>query len=195
MFTGIIRDTGTVALNRGKLLALRPGPRFGRRPGLGASVAVNGVCLTVARLRHGRLEFEMSPETLARTNLGTLRPGDRVNLEPSLRAGDELGGHWVSGHVDARSEVLEAAAQPGGFRRLRLRLPAELKGLVAFKGSVAIDGTSLTVTRVARGWFETVLVPHTMERTTLGGLGPRDPVNLEADMLARYVRAVLRGGA
>lgn len=188
MFTGIIRSLGKVEANsRGRL---RVAGRLGRVP-LGGSIAINGVCLTVARRTARAYEFEMSPETLDRTNLGALRAGARVNLEPALRGADPLGGHLVSGHVDAPARVLERGPQPGGFLRLRVELPAPLASLVAVKGSIAVDGTSLTVTKVGRGFFETVLVPHTLERTTLGERKPGDTVNLEADMLARYVQRAL----
>ncbi|MBI4425735.1 MAG: riboflavin synthase [Elusimicrobia bacterium] len=190
MFTGIVRSLGRVTANaRGRL---RVSGRLGRLP-LGASVAVNGVCLTVVRRAGGTLDFETSPETLRRTNLGALKPEDPVNLEPALRASDPIGGHWVSGHVDAPARVLESEDQPGGFRRVRISLPASLLELVAVKGSIAVDGTSLTVTGVGKGWFETVLVPHTLERTTLGARRPGDAVNLEADLLARYLQRLLRG--
>ncbi|MBI4346533.1 MAG: riboflavin synthase [Elusimicrobia bacterium] len=188
MFTGIVRQLGRVSANaRGRL---RVDGRLGRLP-KGASVAVNGVCLTVVKQTAASVEFEMSDETLRRTNLGRLRPKDPVNLEPALKASDPIGGHWVLGHVDAPARVLEVAAQPGGFKRVRIGLPAALARLVAEKGSIAVDGTSLTVTAVGKSWFETVLVPHTLERTTLGERKPGDWVNLEADMLARYLDRLL----
>ena len=188
MFTGIVRELGRVAANaKGRL---RVDGRLGRQP-RGASVSVNGVCLTVVRQTSSSVEFEMSAETLRRTNLGRLKPRDPVNLEPALRASDPLGGHWVSGHVDAPARVQEVEPQPGGFKRVRVELPRALSRLVAEKGSIAVDGTSLTVTAVGRGWFETVLVPHTLERTTLGGREAGDWVNLEVDMLARYLDRLL----
>lgn len=188
MFTGIVRELGRVAANSGG--RLRVDGRLGRLP-RGASVAVNGVCLTVVRQTRAAVEFEMSEETLRRTNLGKLKPRDPVNLEPALRACDPIGGHWVSGHVDAPARVLAVEEQPGGFRRVRVSLPPALARLVAEKGSIAVDGTSLTVTAVGRNWFETVLVPHTLERTTLGERRPGDWVNLEADLLARYLDRLL----
>ena len=188
MFTGIVRKLGRVSANgKGRL---RVDGRLGRQP-RGASVSVNGVCLTVVKQTATFVEFEMSAETLRRTNLGRLKPRDPVNLEPALKASDPLGGHWVSGHVDAPARVLQVETQPGGFKRVRVELPPALSRLVAAKGSIAVDGTSLTVTAVKRGWFETVLVPHTLERTTLGERAPGDWVNLEADMLARYLDRLL----
>lgn len=187
MFTGLIRELGSVKARGRDSLEVRSA----LKPALGASVAVNGVCLTVTRRRAGALSFDVHAETWRRTALGELRPGQPVNLEPSLKAGDEMGGHIVSGHVDARAEVLEAR-RAGGFVEMAFSLPAELRGLVAVKGSIAVDGVSLTVTKVAPGRFEVALVPHTLSRTTLGSKKKGDPVNLEADMLARYVREALK---
>lgn len=188
MFTGIIQAVGTVA-SRGRAGLSIKAP-LSARPG--DSVAVNGACLTVTSPpKGGRLHFDVSDETWRLTNLGDLSAGAPVNLEPALKAGDALGGHMVSGHVDARGRILELEPLEGGFARLRVELPAALKGLVALKGSVAIDGISLTVTRVGPKWFETVLVPHTLARTNLGRRKAGQIVNLEADLIARYVRAAL----
>jgi riboflavin synthase alpha subunit len=188
MFTGIIQTVGTVA-SRGRAGLTIKAP-LRARPG--DSVAVNGACLTVTRPpKGGALTFDVSDETWRLTNLGELSAGEAVNLEPALRAGDALGGHLVSGHVDARARLLQLESLPGGFARLRVELPAALKGLVALKGSVAIDGISLTVTRVASKWLETVLVPHTLAHTNLGRREAGHTVNLEADLIARYVRAAL----
>ncbi len=187
MFTGLVRGQGVVvARSKSRLEIKTP---LGAR--LGDSIAVNGACLTVAKARNGRLSFDVSPETWRLTNLGSLVESDKVNLEPSLRAGDALGGHMVSGHVDATGRVLQRQERPYGFLRLRFSLPPRLQGLAARKGSIAVDGVSLTVTAVRRGWFEAELVPHTLKETTLGVRAPGDAVNLEADMIARYVRAAL----
>lgn len=188
MFTGIVQKLGVVKKARGNTLEIGAAlPRLKA----GDSVAINGACLTVTRRLKGRLAFDVSAETRRLTNLEGLKPGMRVNLEPALRSGDALGGHLVSGHVDARAAVLEREVLPEGFLRLRVELPASLRGLAAVKGSVVVDGVSLTVTGVGRDYFETVLVPHTLSRTTLGERRPGDAVNLEADMIARYVRSVL----
>lgn len=188
MFTGIIQAVGTVASKGRTALSIRADLRA--RPG--DSVAVNGACLTVTKPPKGGLfDFDVSDETWRLTNLGELSPGTPVNLEPALKAGDALGGHLVSGHVDARGAILELEELKDGFARLRVELPAALKGLVALKGSVAVDGISLTVTRVSARWFETVLVPHTLANTNLGRRKAGDVVNLEADLIARYVRAAL----
>lgn len=188
MFTGIIRQLGTAAGLSGRTLRVKA--RLERQPA-GASVAVNGACLTVTRHSAGILSFDVSAETLARTNLGALKPGDPVNLEPALRACDPVGGHWVTGHVDAAAPILEREALPGGFERLRAAWPEALRGLAAVKGSMAVDGVSLTVTATGEGFVETVLIPETLRRTTLGRRRPGDAVNLEADLVARYLKSLV----
>ncbi len=188
MFSGIIETLGRVETRTASTLTVKaalPKPR------LGASVAVNGCCLTVTAAKGGALRFDVGPETWARTNLGALKAGDAVNVEPSLRLGDEVGGHFVTGHVDATARLLVLEPWTKGFLRLRAELPKALRGLVAEKGSVAVDGISLTVTAVSPKWLEIMLVPHTLERTTLGRRRPGARVNLEADPLARYARAAL----
>ncbi|UPT75109.1 MAG: riboflavin synthase [Elusimicrobiota bacterium] len=182
MFTGIINHLGKVTKRTATTLEISAKIP---KPKLGASIAVNGVCLTAT----GGLKFDVGPETWKRTSLGSLKPGAVVNVEPSLRLGDEIGGHFVSGHVDAAAKVL--ALEPWGeaFYRLRLELPAALRGLVAVKGSVAVDGISLTVTAVAKDHLEIMLVPHTLRNTNLGKRAAGDRVNLEADPLARYAMA------
>ncbi|MBI3551707.1 MAG: riboflavin synthase [Elusimicrobia bacterium] len=184
MFTGIIQRTGTVARKNESRLLVRA--RLSAKPG--DSVAVNGACLTVTAPRsRAALCFDVHEETWGRTNLGALKPGDLVNLEPALRAGEPLGGHLVSGHIDAPARIIKLSRLSGGFARLRVELPAALKNLVAVKGSIAVDGISLTVTRVVRGWFEAALVPHTLASTNLARRRPGESVNLEADLIARYV--------
>jgi riboflavin synthase alpha subunit len=188
LFTGIIQTKGRVAARNGRKLLVSA--RLSAKPG--DSVAVNGTCLTVtAPIKRGSLSFDVSDETWDRTSLGELKAGESVNLEPALRAGDALGGHLVSGHVDARGKILDIETLPEGFARLRVELPPQLLGLIAVKGSVAVDGISLTVTKVGRGWFEAALVPHTMRHTNLSNRRPGQRVNLEADLIARYVQAAL----
>jgi riboflavin synthase alpha subunit len=186
MFTGIIQTIGRVAA-RGKnsleLEACLPRTR------IGDSVAVNGACLTVRKATGRRLSFDVSEETWRLTNLGSLGRGMKVNLEPALRAGDPLGGHLLSGHVDARAQILKMESLPESFACLRVELPKALEGLIALKGSVTVDGVSLTITRLGPGYFESVLVCHTLKNTTLGLRRPGEMVNLEADLIARYVRA------
>jgi riboflavin synthase len=165
---------------------------LGERLSVGASLAVSGVCLTVlAEERTARLSaVELSPETLARTTLGGLRGGDPVNLEPSLRAGDPLGGHWVQGHVDTTVEVLERR-QRGDHRELAFAMPGELAAYLVEKGSVALDGVSLTISALAGDRFEVALIPHTLEVTTLSRLAVGHRVNLEVDILAKYIARAL----
>jgi riboflavin synthase len=157
---------------------------------LGESVAVSGVCLTVRERTAAGFVADLSPETLARTTLGGARPGARVNLERSLRLGDRLGGHLVLGHVDASAQV-QAAREQQGFRLLRVAVPPALAPEVAEKGSVAVDGVSLTVAACGDAWLEVALIPATLAATTLSVLQPGARVNLETDVLAKYVRRAL----
>lgn len=195
MFTGIVLEIGEIrrsetragasgASDRRIEIACATIPR--ERLELGASVSVDGVCLTVAAQGAGSFFADVSGETLAVTTLGAKRDGARVNLEPALRAGDALGGHWVSGHVDGLAEVLSSR---GDARSLRVELaaPAALARYIARKGSVTLDGVSLTVNDVEGARFTINLVPHTLEVTTLGSLAPGARLNLEIDVLARYV--------
>ncbi|MBI4057078.1 MAG: riboflavin synthase, partial [Elusimicrobia bacterium] len=173
---------------------IRPGRDRGTRAGnpqsairLGSSLAVNGVCLTVTSKENGTLTFDVSPETLKRTNLGTLKPASPVNLEKPLTSKDPIGGHWVTGHVDAFVPLLKKINLPKGFTNMRFELPKSLKSFVAVKGSVAVDGISLTVTAVGKDFFEVALIPHTLSQTTLGEKRLGESVNLEVDLLARYL--------
>ncbi len=183
MFTGIINVLGKMEKRAGARLWIRAKIK---KPKLGASIAVNGACLTAVSTKKALHQFKVGPETWSRTNLGSLKKGSPVNVETSLRLGDEVGGHFVSGHVDATAEIL--ALEPWGdeFWRLRVRLPKILRGLVAEKGSIAVDGISLTVSKTAAAWFEVMIVPHTIASTNLGRRGAGERVNLEADPLARY---------
>jgi riboflavin synthase len=197
MFTGIVEELGEVlALERSAdaavLVVLAPG--VGQDVSVGASIAVDGVCLTMTGAEpapDGRsLRFDVMAETLHRSTLGRLRPGDVVNLERAVRADGRLGGHIVQGHVDGVAVV--AASQPGdGWERVRFDLPEDLARYVAQKGSVAVDGVSLTVTAVGRTWFEVGLIPETLRRTTLGQRPVGAPVNLEVDVLAKYTERLL----
>jgi riboflavin synthase len=189
VFTGLVAETGRVQVHDAAELVVRCSPAFRRPLAAGASVSVSGVCLTVARLDGEDLAFDLSPETLGRTTLGALRAGADVNLEAPLRAGDPLGGHWVQGHVDGTTQVLSVARSGvrGDHRDARFELPVGWLALVAPQGSVAIDGVSLTVAGIDDGAFRVALVPHTLAVTTLGGLRPGDRVNVELDVLAKYV--------
>jgi riboflavin synthase len=197
MFTGIVEATGTVVAlaaapdGSGALLELAA-PALAAGLAVGDSVAVNGCCVTVAARRPDGFAADLVAETLRRTALGGLRPGDRVNLELPLAAGGRLGGHLVQGHVDGVGRVLERAPVGAG-EELRVELPAQLERYVVEKGSVAVDGVSLTVAGVGPGWFSVALVPHTLAATTLGERRPGDPVQLEVDVVAKYVERLLEG--
>lgn len=190
MFTGLVQQIGRVraAEARGGDLRLQieSGSLPAERLRTGASVSVDGVCLTVAEPGAGHFTADVSGETLRVTTLGSRRAGDSVNLEPSLRVGDELGGHWVSGHVDGIAEVTATAPEARSLV-VRLKAPASLARYIARKGSVTLDGVSLTVNGVDGAEFSINLIPHTLEVTTLGALKPGSRLNLEVDLLARYV--------
>ena len=189
MFTGLIQSTGeileSVPRARGISLCIHPlETRF--HPALGASVSVNGVCLTVVDPRPDRLIFDLSPETRRLTTLGSLGPGDGVNLESALRVGDELGGHFVSGHVDGVGRVRIRGEQEDCLF-FEIEVPSGLERWIAPKGSIAVDGVSLTVNALQGRIFSIMLIPHTISRTTLGRLQAGVVVNLEVDLLARYL--------
>jgi riboflavin synthase len=190
MFTGIIVATGrvnAVAEKGGDLeLAIDAAGLDLARVAVGDSVSVQGVCLTVTRLEGTRFHADVSRETMAKTTLGSLSSGSRVNLEPSLRAGDALGGHWVSGHVDAVGK-LSALVQDARSWRLEFELPASLMRFVAPKGSICVNGVSLTVNKVDGRRFDVNIIPHTRNATTLGELKIDDGVNIEIDVIARYL--------
>ena len=189
MFTGLVREVGTVASMVDGRLTI-DAPKTAQGVQLGDSVAIDGVCLTVVGFNGPTLSFDAVPETLARTSLGTLDHGSRVNLEPALRAGDALGGHYVQGHVDGVASV-QSVAPEGGGKRIRFEAPSELLKYIVVKGSIAVQGTSLTVAAVDETGFEVALIPHTLQETTLGELVPEQPVNLETDVLAKYVEKLL----
>jgi riboflavin synthase len=189
MFTGLVEALGTVeelaAAGAGRRLRVRE-PALAGALKLGDSVAVNGACLTVVAGGGAAFSFEVGPETLRLTNLGELRPGDRVNLERSLRVGDRLGGHFVQGHVDGLGRIAERAAQ-GEYETVWFSCPEALAAQMVRKGSIAVDGVSLTLVDVERHRFSVMLIPHTLAHTTLGFKGPGSAVNLETDLLAKYV--------
>jgi riboflavin synthase len=186
VFTGLIREVGRVVSFDGGRLTIESA----QEAALGDSIAIDGVCLTVVSDEGGTLAFEAVPETLARTSLGNLEPGSRVNLEPALRAGDPLGGHYVQGHVDGVGTVRSVEAEGEG-KRIWIDTPAHLLRYVVEKGSIALQGTSLTVAAVDERGFAVALIPHTLHETTLDDLAPGDQVNLEADVLAKYVEKLV----
>ncbi|MBX7247819.1 MAG: riboflavin synthase [Caulobacteraceae bacterium] len=190
MFTGIVTDIGRVRAvadtDRARRFEVETAYDLASVD-LGASISHAGCCLTVVETGADWFAVEISQETLDRTTLGDWAPGTRVNLERAARLGDELGGHIVSGHVDGVGEVTAFDPSGGANRRLQVRAPRPLHRLIAEKGSITIEGVSLTVNRVEDDRFEVNLIPHTLEVTTLGGLRPGSRVNLEIDMLARYL--------
>jgi riboflavin synthase len=194
MFTGIILATGRVASLTGKGGDLELGVDAAaldfKRIAIGDSVSVQGACLTVTRMEDTRFYADVSRETMAKTTLGTLKTGSRVNLEPSLRAGDALGGHLVSGHVDAVGKLV-ALVQDARSWRLEFELPASLMRFVAPKGSICVDGVSLTVNMVEDRRFAVNIIPHTLDVTTLGELKIDNGVNIEIDVIARYIERLM----
>ena len=189
MFTGIIQHVGRIvsvaSKGGGRRIAIDVGPLGDGLP-FGGSLAVSGVCLTAVDVQAARAEFDAVAETLARTTLGRLRAGDRVNLERPLRLGDGLDGHLVQGHVDGIAEV--RAIDKAGQWLVRFAAPRDLTDLMVPKGSVALDGVSLTLVDVSAGGFSVALIPETLERTTLGDLRPGKKVNVETDILGKYVK-------
>ena len=193
MFTGIVKAVGRLAAVRSgaaRRLTVETGGLATAGWKAGDSVAVSGVCLTVVGIADGRFEAELSGETIERTTLGRLAAGDRVNLEPAVAAGEALGGHLVTGHVDGVARVRESR-QAGGALRATIEAPAPLARFIAEKGSVALDGVSLTVNRVDGTAFGVELVPHTRAATTLGELAPGRELNHEVDLVARYLDRLL----
>lgn len=191
MFTGIISDMGRLGEIReagsgeDKRLIIKTSYDTASIA-IGASIACAGPCLTVVKTGPDWFAADVSAETLARTTIGKWQVGARINLERSLRLGDELGGHLVSGHVDGVGELL-SRREDGGSERMAFSAPAELMRFIAVKGSIAVDGISLTVNAVGAGDFAVNIIPHTLSATSLGELSPGSAVNLEIDLLARYV--------
>lgn len=194
MFTGIVEGLRTVtAVLDGdgyRRFGIDLGTSVGRAQ-IGASIAISGVCLTVERCEGSVAWFCAISETLRRTTLRSLRVGDRVNLEPSLRAGDDLGGHFVSGHVDGVAEVVDVASA-SGETRVTVQLPADLCSLVVKQGSITLDGVSLTVAAIAQNRVTVALIPHTLAVTTLGQLNVGDRVNVEMDTLGKWISKLMK---
>lgn len=194
MFTGIVIDKGRVlsveAKDNDRIFRIQTNLDL-ERTAIGASICCSGCCLTVTEKGPDWFQVYVSGETLAKTNLGQWEKGSEVNLEPSLRIGDELGGHIVSGHVDGLA-VVKSVSQDGNSYRFEIELPDEFKKFIAAKGSVALDGISLTVNQVEGNIFGVNIIPHTMQLTTLGLRQTGDNLNFEIDMLARYVQRMLQ---
>ena len=200
MFTGIVAELGEVAAVEHHGDAARLTIR-GSTEGvaLGESIAVNGVCLTVTGILDGTFTADVMGETLDRSGLGALAPGAPANLERSVRLADRLGGHLVQGHVDATATIL-ARTPAEHWDQVRISLPEAISRYLVEKGSIAVDGISLTVSALStpddqEGWFEVCLIPETLKRTTLGTSKPGDTVNLEVDVIAKYVERLLQRGA
>ena len=193
MFTGIVRELGVVVqvedAGGGRSFVLRA-PETAARTGVGDSVAINGCCLTATAIDDGAMAFHAVPETIARTTLGALERDVRVNVEPALRAGEELGGHYVQGHVDAVGRIQSVEAEGEGLR-VFVEAPAGVLRYCVEKGSITVDGVSLTVAELGDDAFAVALVPHTLVATTLSELRPGQEVNLEADVLAKYVERLI----
>jgi riboflavin synthase len=193
VFTGIVRERGRVVSfeddGQGARLRLSA-PGAARQASIGDSVAIAGVCLTVVAIDGDELAFDAVAETLDRSSLGLLEAGDDVNVEPALRVGEPLGGHYVQGHVDGVGRV-RAVTPEGDGVRMSFDVPEAVGRYCVEKGSVAVEGVSLTIAAVDDGGFAVALVPHTLAETTLGALEPGDEVNLEADVLAKYVEKLV----
>lgn len=196
MFTGIVEELGEVAGIEHRADAARLTIRGSTQDtSLGESIAVNGVCLTVAEIFDGTFTADVMGETLDRSGLGALTPGAAVNLERSVRLADRLGGHLVQGHVDATATII-SRTPTAHWDQVRIQLPGKISHYVVEKGSIAVDGISLTVSALsapgeAQSWFEVCLIPETLKRTTLGTAEAGDTVNLEVDVIAKYVERLL----
>ncbi len=196
MFTGLVEQQGTVErVTAGAVTDVWIAARFDEPYRHGESIACDGVCLTVVESRDGAFRVQAAPETLRRSTLGEWRAGTKVNLERALRVGDRLGGHWVQGHVDGVAAVLESRPE-GGAQVLTFSLPEALAPYFVEKGSVCLDGVSLTLTAVGADRFSVMLIPETQARTTLGKKGAGAKVNVEADVIGKYVARMMgpRGG-
>jgi len=194
MFTGIITDIGTLKAreqNGDSLKITIEAPFDEASMDIGCSISCSGICLTVIEKGAGFFVTEVSPETIAKTNISNWEEGSEINLERALKAGDELGGHVVSGHVDCASEVLSVEDLDGGNKNFSFKIPEELKKYVAEKGSITIDGVSLTVNEVSGDEFKVNIIPHTLENTIFKNYKKGSLVNLEIDMLARYAQRLL----
>ena len=195
MFTGLIEGLGRILAVEAEPAGVRlavapPQAMLGELCALGDSIAINGCCLTVVRIEGERWEFQAGTETLSKTNLGQLQPGQRVNLERSLPVNGRLGGHFVQGHVDGQGQVAEIL-RDGEWITMWFEAPPNLTALMVPKGSIAVDGISLTLVNVEANRFSVALIPHTLEVTTLGQRQVGDVVNLETDILGKYVQKLL----
>ncbi len=193
MFTGLILEMGEITSVKkqglGAILSLRS-REVAAGAAIGDSIAVNGVCLTVVSNRENEVSFDLSDETMRSTNLGSLKAGDLVNLEPSLRPDSKIGGHFVTGHVDTIGKI-RSKVNVGGMLKVEIEAPVQVTRFLVNKGSVAVDGISLTVVDILKDSFSLVIIPHTAKLTTLGSKGSGETVNIEADILGKYVAKFL----
>jgi len=190
LFTGLVEEKGTIAtvtMTSGTADLVVHAPTVSKDAAIGDSIAINGCCLTVVAIDESKLTFQAGTETLSRTNLGSFKPGTGVNLERSLQVGQRMGGHYVSGHIDALGTVVERN-DDGQWAEFWFQVPGELTRQMASKGSIAVDGISLTLVNVESDRFSVALIPHTLEVTTLGDRAVGDQVNIETDLLAKYVQ-------
>jgi riboflavin synthase len=194
MFTGLVQTLGTVRVAKddqsGRYLQISEAT-LAPKLEIGESIAVNGACLTVVSRDGDAFAFEVGPETLLKTNLGALQPGDRVNLERALRAGDPIGGHFVSGHIDCTGTILEKTPN-GDWLTVWFAYPPEFGDLLISKGSIAVDGVSLTLVGVESERFSVMMIPHTRDHTTLGMKDSGAVVNLEFDLIAKHLRKMIQ---
>ncbi len=194
MFTGLIEEVGTVSELRKTSKEARLTVECNRIAGetaIGDSISVNGVCLTVIEILGNKLTFDVSSETLKRTNIGSLKSGDKVNLERALQVGGRLGGHIVQGHIDTTTKITAIKREQKGFI-FQFQLPQDFKHLIVEKGSIAIDGVSLTIANVKSSSFSVAVIPHTYENTNLRFRKPGDKVNVELDIIGKYVEALVK---
>lgn len=197
MFTGIIQEMGTVSVinKKGRVAHIEIlSEQVARSSDIGDSISVNGVCLTITSLQHGIMLFDLSAETLKTSNIGQLKKGDRVNLEPALRPLDRLGGHFVTGHIDGIGSI-KRKHRIGDTIEVEIGTSEDVMKYIVKKGSIAIDGISLTVVDLERDSFKVVIIPHTENITTIGEKGINDTVNLEVDILGKYVAKFLHSPA
>ncbi|OGW40015.1 MAG: riboflavin synthase subunit alpha [Nitrospirae bacterium RBG_13_39_12] len=194
MFTGLILEMGgilSVKRRSGVAILSLKSNEISSAAKKGDSISVNGVCLTVVDKKGDTLSFDLSDETLRSTNLGSLKTGDLVNLEPSLRPDSRIGGHFVTGHVDVTGEV-RSKVNIGDMMKVEIEVPDSISNFLVEKGSVAVDGISLTIVDILKNSFTVVIIPHTSKLTTIGFKGPGDTVNIEADILGKYVAKILK---
>lgn len=195
MFTGLVEEIGQLQAREssrgGARLVISAGQQFLKDVQIGDSIAVNGVCLTVTGLAAGNFSAEVAPETLRKSNLGALSPGEGLNLERALTLGSRLGGHLVSGHIDAAGSLVQRRPE-GKAVMMRFKIPAELSRYLVPQGSIAIDGVSLTIFGLNKGEFTVSLIPHSAGQTTLGRKKPGDRVNIEVDLIGKYVEKLLQ---